>query len=79
MTSSVPHKVVSTAQLQTIYSQRHAVRTIVEGPTTRKSALIFVQKGQYYKLSGGGIEINEDHTFAAEHKALEEIFRAITG
>lgn len=89
MTSSVSHKVIGTAQLHTTYSQRHAVRTIVEDPTTRKIALIFVQKGQYYKLPGGGIEVDEDHTFAAEREALEEIgckvkvdmngFRASTG
>ena len=54
------------------YTDRHAVRTIVLSANKSKIALIFVQKGQYYKIPGGGIELDEDHGLAAEREAFEE-------
>jgi len=68
----VASKVIGSKQANVRYTDRHAVRTIVLSADKSKIALIFVQKGQYYKIPGGGIELDEDHGFAAERETLEE-------
>ena len=68
----IASKVIGSKQANINYTDRHAVRTIVPSADKSKIALIFVQKGQYYKLPGGGIELDEDHGIAAEREALEE-------
>ena len=53
------------------YVNRHAIRIIT---TSGKGEiiLIYVKKGNYYKLPGGGIEESEDHRLAGEREAKEE-------
>ena len=54
------------------YIGRYAVRLLITNAATSELALIFVQKGSYYKLLGGGIEADEDHSVAAFREAEEE-------
>ena len=68
----VASKVIGSKQANVKYTDRHVVRTIVLSADKSKIALILVQKGQYYKIPGGGIELDEDHGLAAEREALEE-------
>jgi len=65
-------KTIGTKQAGVQYEERRAVRTIIQDAAEAKIILIFVEKGQYYKLPGGGIEADEDHALAAEREALEE-------
>jgi len=65
-------KVLGSKQVHIAYTARQAIRTIILHADNFKLALIFVQKGQYYKLPGGGIELDEHHGLAAEREALEE-------
>ena len=53
------------------YVNRHAVRIII---TNNKGEIIiiYVKKGNYYKLPGGGIEKGEDHHITGEREAKEE-------
>ena len=53
------------------YVDRHAVRIII---TSDKGdiIIIYVKKGNYYKLPGGGVEKGEDHRIAGEREAKEE-------
>lgn len=50
---------------------RHAIRIIT---TSGKGEiiLIYVKKGNYYKLPGGGIEESENHRLAGEREVKEE-------
>ena len=54
------------------YIDRYAVRLLITNAATSELALIFVQRGSYYKLPGGGIEADEDHSVAAMREAEEE-------
>ncbi|EPE33228.1 Nudix [Glarea lozoyensis ATCC 20868] len=53
------------------YEERKAVRLIISN-SQNQIIIIHVQKGNYYKLPGGGIEDDEDHALAGEREALEE-------
>ncbi|KUJ24632.1 uncharacterized protein LY89DRAFT_26119 [Mollisia scopiformis] len=54
------------------YVERTAVRAILQNPLNKRLAIIHVKKGNYYKLPGGGIEPNEDHSIAVAREILEE-------
>jgi ADP-ribose pyrophosphatase YjhB (NUDIX family) len=69
---SVPVKVIGKQDLNVSYTDRHAVRAILYNSTTEHIALIHIAKGNYYKLPGGGIETDEDHSVAAKREILEE-------
>ena len=51
------------------YIDRHAVRLIIINNRTHEFVIISVQKGNYYKLPGGGVEKDEDHRLAAAGEA----------
>jgi 8-oxo-dGTP diphosphatase len=53
------------------YVNRLAVRIIVKNERD-EIIIIFAEKGNYYKLPGGGIKADEDHRFAGEREAMEE-------
>ena len=54
------------------YSTREATRAIVTDEADR-IALLYVEKEDYYKLPGGGIEGSEDKKSALQRECLEEI------
>ena len=54
------------------YIDRHAVRLVIKNSATQEIVIIFVRKGSYYKLPGGGVEAGEDHRVAAVREAEEE-------
>lgn len=54
------------------YVERTAVRAVLENPVTEKIAIIHIEKGNYYKLPGGGIEPDEDHAVALARELFEE-------
>lgn len=54
------------------YSIREASRAVVIDPDG-KVALLYVAKGNYYKLPGGGIENSEDKLTALKRECTEEI------
>ncbi|KAI1823746.1 NUDIX hydrolase domain-like protein [Xylaria intraflava] len=64
-------KVIGTRQPDVSYIDRYAVRVITVN-ATEQVALIYAKKGNYYKLPGGGIEMDEDHGEAAAREVLEE-------
>jgi len=53
------------------YVDRHAVRVITKNDDDG-IIIIHVAKGNYYKLPGGGIEADEDHSMAAQREVMEE-------
>ena len=70
-TDKVTSKVIGVKAESTHYIDRQAVRII----TTNDKAeiiLIHANKGDYYKLPGGGVEKGEDHHLAGEREAQEE-------
>ena len=73
-TSTTPSKTIGLKSPTTTYTNRHAVRTIISNPNNdNKIILIHVQKGNYYKLPGEGIEMDDpNHHLAAEREAMEE-------
>ncbi|UKZ65079.1 uncharacterized protein TrAtP1_006281 [Trichoderma atroviride] len=58
-------------QPETQYVDRYAVR-IVALSTSGDIAVIYAEQGNYYKLPGGGIEVDEDHHSAAQREVEEE-------
>ncbi|KAI0203107.1 NUDIX hydrolase domain-like protein [Astrocystis sublimbata] len=69
--SQTPTKVIGTKQPDVSYTDRYAVR-VVALHTAGTIALVYVQKGSYYKLPGGGVEAAEDYTIAAAREVQEE-------
>ena len=70
LSSEIPSKVIG-LKSDIAYVDRHAVRTIITNDK-EEIVLIYVKRGNYYKIPGGGIEVNEDHHLAAEREAMEE-------
>ncbi len=70
-------KVIGTKHPQVSYTDRHAVRVVVKN-TASEVAIIYVEKGNYYKLPGGGIEAAEDHHEAARREVAEETGATVT-
>jgi 8-oxo-dGTP diphosphatase len=64
-------KTIGSKSENVTYEDRLAVR-IISKNAKNEVVIIRVDKGNYYKLPGGGIEANEDHGLAAEREALEE-------
>ncbi|KAI1168178.1 NUDIX hydrolase domain-like protein [Nemania serpens] len=64
-------KVIGTRQSDVSYTDRYAVR-VVTVDATGHVALIYAKKGNYHKLPGGGIEVDEDHGEAAAREVREE-------
>lgn len=54
-----------------IMQPRHAVRAVLLDQN-HQVAIIYVQKYNYYKIPGGGVEPNEDLLRAAQREILEE-------
>jgi 8-oxo-dGTP pyrophosphatase MutT (NUDIX family) len=71
MSSSTPTKIIG-VKGQHEYVDRVAVRLLLRNTTSGEIAIIWVEKGQYFKLPGGGVEGDEDHVLAAEREAMEE-------
>ncbi|KAI9708370.1 MAG: hypothetical protein M1820_004074 [Bogoriella megaspora] len=69
--ATVPFKVIGT-KVDTQYVDRYAVHDIIKKDKD-EIAIIYVVKGNYYKLPGGGIEADEDHATAAKREAMEDI------
>ncbi|KAH0840566.1 hypothetical protein FOPE_06049 [Fonsecaea pedrosoi] len=67
-----PSKVLGEKQVDVSYTNRMAVRAILVNNTNDLIALIYIAKGNYYKLPGGGVEANEDHKLGVERETLEE-------
>ncbi|KAK1254823.1 hypothetical protein MKX08_008818 [Trichoderma sp. CBMAI-0020] len=65
-------KTIGIRQPETQYIDRYAVR-IVALNTSGDIAVIYAEKGNYYKLPGGGTEVDEDHHIAAQREVEEEI------
>ncbi|KAK2597395.1 hypothetical protein QQS21_006019 [Conoideocrella luteorostrata] len=74
---SVPPKVIGTKQPDVSYIDRFAVRVVVQNNAGEVS-IIHVKTGNYYKLPGGGVELNENHSDAARGEVQEEIGATIT-
>jgi 8-oxo-dGTP diphosphatase len=53
------------------YKERKAVRLLISN-NKDQVIVVHMNKGNYYKLPGGGIEDVEDHTLAGEREASEE-------
>ncbi|KAL7944574.1 NUDIX hydrolase domain-like protein [Trichoderma barbatum] len=64
-------KTIGAKQLETTYICRYAVRVVALKPL-KEIAIIYVDKGNYYKLPGGGIKRDEEHLNAARRKVQEE-------
>ncbi|KAL7930847.1 NUDIX hydrolase domain-like protein [Trichoderma chlorosporum] len=64
-------KTIGSKQLETAYIDRYAVRVVALNPS-KEIALVYVEKGNYYKLPGGGIERDEEHLNAAQREVQEE-------
>jgi ADP-ribose pyrophosphatase YjhB (NUDIX family)/ribosomal protein S18 acetylase RimI-like enzyme len=54
------------------YVERRAARSVLLN-AHNEVALIYVAKGHYYKLPGGGLEENEDFSQALKREILEEV------
>lgn len=54
------------------YTNRTAVRAILQDSETEDIAIIHVNRGNYYKLPGGGIDPDEDHLVALSRELMEE-------
>lgn len=54
------------------YTKRTAVRAVLQNLETEKIAIIHIEKGNYYKLPGGGVDPGEDHGTAMVRELLEE-------
>ncbi|KAI1171309.1 NUDIX hydrolase domain-like protein [Nemania sp. FL0916] len=64
-------KTIGTKQPEVSYVDRYAVRVVTLNATGHV-ALIHAQKDNYYKLPGGGIELDEEHMVAAAREVQEE-------
>lgn len=64
-------RTIGIQQPETAYIDRYAVRIVALRPSG-DIATIHVEKGNYYKFPGGGIEIDEDHHNAAQREVEEE-------
>ncbi|KAI1183708.1 NUDIX hydrolase domain-like protein [Nemania serpens] len=64
-------KVIGTRQPDVSYMNRYAVRVVALNATGHV-ALIHAKKGDYFKLPGGGIEVDEDHGEATAREVREE-------
>lgn len=71
------HKIIGIQQLETTYINRYAVR-IAALSTSGDIAIIYVEKGNYCNLLGGGIEKDEDHLSAAQREVKEETGAAVS-
>ncbi|KAI1113858.1 NUDIX hydrolase domain-like protein [Nemania sp. NC0429] len=72
MDNEIPNaKVIGTRQPDVSYTDRYAVRVVAVN-TTGHIALIYAEKGNYFKLPGGGVEADEDHGRAAAREVREE-------
>ncbi|PTB37563.1 hypothetical protein M441DRAFT_60751 [Trichoderma asperellum CBS 433.97] len=72
MANNMPKlKTIGIQQPETAYIDRYAVRIVALNPLG-DVAIIYVKRGNYLKLPGGGIEINEDHHNAAQREVEEE-------
>jgi 8-oxo-dGTP pyrophosphatase MutT (NUDIX family) len=54
------------------YVERSAVRAILYNAVNDQIAVVHIAKGNYFKLPGGGVEDDEDHTLAVAREVLEE-------
>ncbi|ORY09812.1 NUDIX hydrolase domain-like protein [Clohesyomyces aquaticus] len=68
----IPVKVIGEKDTAIVYAERAAVRAILYNRATNQIALIHVNKGNYFKLPGGGVEADEDHQLAIAREILEE-------
>ena len=64
-------KVIGVKAEDVHYVDRHAVR-IITASDKGEIVIIYVKKGNYFKLPGGGVEKGEDHRIAGERDAKEE-------
>jgi 8-oxo-dGTP pyrophosphatase MutT (NUDIX family) len=71
MTTKIPSKVLGTKLPDITYRERLAVRLIIKNDEN-EIAIIYAKNGDYYKLPGGGIEGDENHSDAAQREAMEE-------
>ncbi|KAH6652580.1 NUDIX domain-containing protein [Truncatella angustata] len=71
MDYGLPTKVIGCKQPGIQYTERTAVRVVVKSPNNHV-IVIKVNKGNYYKLPGGGVEAGEDHQQSAEREVTEE-------
>lgn len=69
--SSPTRKVIGTRQPETSYTDRFAVRVVVQN-AAGEVAIVHAKKDNYYKLPGGGVELDEDHREAASREVQEE-------
>ncbi|TVY52439.1 hypothetical protein LSUE1_G010363, partial [Lachnellula suecica] len=53
------------------YTERQAVRLLISNGKN-EIIIIHAQRDSYYKLPGGGIEVDENHHLAGEREAMEE-------
>ncbi|CZR55581.1 uncharacterized protein PAC_05469 [Phialocephala subalpina] len=65
-------KVIGSKDPAITYNDCIAVRAILLNPINQQIAIIKVDKGKYFKLPGGGIEPNEDHSIALARGILEK-------
>lgn len=68
---SLPMKIIGTKQPDAEYTERSAVRVVVKD-ADEQVIIIKVNKGNYYKLPGDGVEGDEDHGQAAVREVAEE-------
>src|ERR1700712_3292788 len=71
MATKVPSKVIGIKSPDITYRERRAVRLIIENDE-QEIAILYAKNGDYYKLPGGGIEGDENHSVAAHREAMEE-------
>ncbi|KAK4060135.1 hypothetical protein Trihar35433_10367 [Trichoderma harzianum] len=65
------HKIIGTKDPAKSYTDRKSTRVVALKPSG-EIAIIYVKKGNYYKLPGGGIEKEESPTEAALREVKEE-------
>jgi 8-oxo-dGTP diphosphatase len=75
--TSPPLKVIGIRKPETSYTDRFAVRVVVQN-AAGEVAIVHAQKDNYYKLPGGGIELDEDHHEAASREVQEETGATVT-
>lgn len=68
---SRPPKAIGTKRPATSYRDRFAVRVVVQN-AAGEVAIIHIKEGNFYKLPGGSVELDEDHMEAAHREVLEE-------
>ena len=75
--TSPPPKVIGARQAGTSYTDRFAVRVVVQN-AAGEVAIVHAKRDNYYKLPGGGVEPDEDHREAASREVLEETGATVT-